>query len=110
MTYLNIQIPPTGYVGLIWRSMAEATASLSTVEGALTVRSRCYCMQGTPVTVFPQSTLNGTPICSNPSGTASYETCVAGQEESGCVSRKSRHQNSYNIPAEWKLNPGSLAT
>ena len=34
---------------------------------------------------YPQSTLNGTPTHSSLSGTESYETYVAGQEESGCV-------------------------
>ena len=34
---------------------------------------------------YPQSILNGTPTCSSHSDTASYETYVAGQEESGCV-------------------------
>ena len=32
---LHIQIPPTGYVGLILRSTAVATASRSTVEGSI---------------------------------------------------------------------------
>ena len=39
-------------------------------------------MHGTPVTVgaaYPQSTLNGTLTCSSLSGTASYETYVAGR-------------------------------
>ena len=35
---IHIQIPPTGYVGLIWCSTAEATASWSTVEGTLRVK------------------------------------------------------------------------
>ena len=34
--------------------------------------------------VYPQTTLNGTPTCSSLSGTASYETYVVGQKESGC--------------------------
>ena len=34
---------------------------------------------------YPQSTLNDAPTCSSLSGTASYETYVAGQEESGYV-------------------------
>ena len=34
---------------------------------------------------YPQSTLNGTPTDSSLNGTASYETHLAGQEESGCV-------------------------
>ena len=33
----------------------------------------------------PHRTLKGTVSCSNHSGTALYETHVAGQEESGCV-------------------------
>ena len=44
-----------------------------------------YCMYGTPSIAYPQSTLNSTPSCSSLSGTASYETYIAGQEESGCV-------------------------
>ena len=35
-----------------------------------------------------QCTLKGTPNCSNLSGTASYETYVASQKESGCVDAK----------------------
>ena len=34
---------------------------------------------------YPQSTLNSTATYSSLSGTASYETYVAGQGESGCV-------------------------
>ena len=34
---LHIEIPPTGYVGLILRSTAVATASRSTVEGTMRV-------------------------------------------------------------------------
>ena len=33
VTVVHIQIPPTGYVGLILRSTHVATASRSTVEG-----------------------------------------------------------------------------
>ena len=36
----------------------------------------------------PYSTLNGTPTCSNHSGTALYKTSIVGQEESGCVHTK----------------------
>ena len=32
---LHIQIPPTGYVGLILRSTAVATVSLNTIEGTM---------------------------------------------------------------------------
>ena len=39
---IHIQILPTGYVGLIWRSTAEATASWSIDEGTLRVH-RSYC-------------------------------------------------------------------
>ena len=40
---IHIQIPPTGYIGLILRSTAVATASRSTFEG--TMRVLCsYCM------------------------------------------------------------------
>ena len=38
---------------------------------------------------YPQSILNGTLTRSSLSGTASYETYVAGQEESGCVGSRS---------------------
>ena len=34
---------------------------------------------------YPQSTLKDTPPCRSHSGSASYETYVAGQEDSGCV-------------------------
>ena len=34
---------------------------------------------------YPLSTVNGTLTCSSLSGTELYETCIAGQEESGCV-------------------------
>ena len=41
-----------------------------------------------PVAVeYPHSILSGTLTCSSHSGTALYETHVAGQEESGCVYR-----------------------
>ena len=46
----------TGYVGIIWRSATEATASWSTIEGTLRVHCS-YCIQGTPVRVaalYPQ--------------------------------------------------------
>ena len=39
---LHIQIPKIGYVGLIWRSTAEASASWSTVEGTFRV-CHSYC-------------------------------------------------------------------
>ena len=36
-TYVHIQIPPTGYVGLILCSTTVATASWSTFEGTMRV-------------------------------------------------------------------------
>ena len=73
------RFPLTIYVGIIWCSDAEATASMSTVED--TLRACCsYWMHDTPVTVaaaYPQSALNGTPTCSSLSNTAPYETYVA---------------------------------
>ena len=83
---LHIQIPPTGYVGLLWCNTSEATASWSTVEGTLKVRCSCYDRRTVrAVAAAYHSTLNGTQTCSNPSGTASYETYVVGQKESGCA-------------------------
>ena len=75
---------PAKYIGLILLGTTEATASWSTVEGALRVRrSTVHALAA----AYPQSTLNGTPTCSILNGTVSYETYVAGQEESGCVYR-----------------------
>ena len=71
----------TGYIGLIWHSNAEATASWSIVEITLRV-CFSYCMHGTYVivtAVFPKSTLSGTPTCSSLGGTVSYKTFMAGQ-------------------------------
>ena len=54
--------------------------SWSTVEGTLRVHCS-FCMDSTPVTAgtsYPQSIPNSTPFCSSISGTASYETFVAG--------------------------------
>ena len=60
---VHIQIPPTGYVGLIWHSTIEATASYSTVEG--TYRVRCSYRDSSNVhavaAAYSQSTLKGTP-------------------------------------------------
>ena len=47
-----------------------------------------YCDSSTVhevLAAYPQSTLIGTPTCSSLSGTTSYETYIAHQEESGCV-------------------------
>ena len=57
---LHIQIPPTGYVGVILRTTA-ATASRSTVDGTRRVHA--------VTAVYPQSTLNSTPTYSNHGGT-----------------------------------------
>ena len=38
ITIIHTQIPTTSYLGLIWHSTAEATASYSTIEGTLKVR------------------------------------------------------------------------
>ena len=66
----------TGYVGLIWRSTAEATA----VVVPLRVRCRYYDNPATVVAAYPKRTLNGTPTCSSSlGGTVSYETYVAGR-------------------------------
>ena len=81
---LHIQIPPTGYVGLILCSTAMATASWGyiwmysdpTVTGA---------MAHAIAAGFPCSTLKDTSTGSNHRATALYETNVASQEESGCV-------------------------
>ena len=73
-SYLHIQIPPTGEVGLIWHSTVEATVSWSTIEGTLRVRCS-YFYKSTMHAVaaaYPQSTLNGTPTDSSLNGTASY--------------------------------------
>ena len=37
LSQIHIKIPPTGYVGLILRSTAVATASCGTVEGTTRV-------------------------------------------------------------------------
>ena len=57
-------------VGLMHRLYSVATVTGATIH--------------TEAAVYPQGTLNGTPICSSHSGTALYETYLAGQEESGC--------------------------
>ena len=83
---LNIQIPVTGLVVLISHSIAEATASWSTIEDILRVRCS-YCDRHTVHAVaaaYPQSTVSHTLTCSNLSGTASYETHIADLEKSGC--------------------------
>ena len=49
---------------------------------------------------YPQSILNGTPTCSNHSGTALYETNVAGEEESGCVCLFIQHEE-QRVPLIW---------
>ena len=89
LSFIHIQIPQTGYIGLIQCSTIEGTASWNTVEGTLRVATvpDVPSMQLLQHRTYPQSTLNGTPTAGAFSGTASYETNihVAGQEESGCV-------------------------
>ena len=67
-----------------------------------TLRVRCsYCRRSTVHAVaamYLQSTLNGIPTCSSLSGTTSYETYTAGQEESGYVSFDFRK----TPPHSWK--------
>ena len=80
----HIQISPTSYVGLIWRSAAVATASWTIHEGALKVSCSCFersyhaCSNcGIPWKVLP--------TCCSHSDTTLNETYIASQEESGCV-------------------------
>ena len=84
---LHIQIPPTGYIGLIWRSIAVATAGVVPLRvlwgySDTSVTEAAYPVAADPE--YPHSTLNSTAIFSSHIGTALYETHVAGQEESGC--------------------------
>ena len=63
-----------------------------------------YCIHGAPVTVaaeYPQSTIKGTPICSNHSGTALYKTITGGQSNLGVylIYFDSIIDNSYRGPA-----------
>ena len=75
---IHIQIPPTGYVGIIWCSTPENTASWSTTGGTLRVRWS-YCDR-IPVhavaAAYPSSILNSTPTCSSHNGTVLCETYV----------------------------------
>ena len=74
-----------------WSHMTQYRSGYckSTIEG--TLRVRCSSCDRSTVhaaaTAYPKSTLIGTPTCSSLSGTASYETHIAGKEESGCVGR-----------------------
>ena len=56
VSYLHIQIPTTGYVGLIWRSTTEVTVSCwSTTEGTLQLlhaRYSCHSSCSVPSTVL----------------------------------------------------------
>ena len=62
----------TGYVGLILRSTDVATASQSTVEGTMRVRSMRSASQPsvTVASKYPHSTLNSTVTYSSNSSTA----------------------------------------
>ena len=94
---IHIQIPPTGYVGLIWRGTTVAATSWEChdgwgyFEGTLQhlwqeYRPYSSCV---PLAAYPQlEYLQWYSNCSSLNGTASYETYVAGQEESGGVSLK----------------------
>ena len=86
---IHIQIPPDRLckVGLILRSTTVVNASRSTVEGPVrySAASGCAVALVTVASEYHHSTLKGTHTCSNHSGTASYETYIASQGESGCV-------------------------
>ena len=93
----------TSYIGLIWCSTTEATASWVPVEDTLTVRSS-YCMYCTAV--YPQSTLDSAPICSSLRGTASYETYVAAQRKVDVLFVQENDVNSQGSELSeimWKL-------
>ena len=66
---VHIQIPPSGYIGLIWRSTTEATASQSTAKDTLQLlrQSTVHSVAA----VYPRSTINGTPTRNSLSSTAS---------------------------------------
>ena len=79
--WVHIQIPPTGNIGLIWRSTAEATASWGIVEATLQLLWQEYhaCWSYSIPTKYPQRYSN----CSSLSCPVSYETY--GQKEARCV-------------------------
>ena len=54
--------------------------------------------------VCPKSTLNSTPTRSSLSGTASYETYIAGQKESGCVASRNEMKFSNILSLFQELN------
>ena len=72
---------PTSYVGLILCSTAVTIASWRTFDGATVIGATTHAVAAK----YPHSTLHSILTCSSLSGTALYETHVAGQEESGCV-------------------------
>ena len=80
---LHHQFFLVGYVGLIWHSTAEVTASRSTLEDTLRVCCS-YCMHDTAdiiVSAYPKSSPNSTITYNlQLSGTASYETYIASQK------------------------------
>ena len=86
-SYIQIQIPPTGYLGLIWCSTAEATLVYrwGYFEGMLQLlhaRYSCHSSCSIP-SKYPR---DSSPTCSRSlSSTASFKTYIASQEESGCV-------------------------
>ena len=86
---VHIQIPPTGYVGLILCSTAVATTSWSTF-GSWTLcrycdRSYRTCSSCRVPSWYPHGTVKGTLTCSSHRCSALYESYVARQEESWCV-------------------------
>ena len=80
---IHIQVPPTGYVGLILCSTTVAT-QVAVLLRVLCGYSDATVTKGWAATAhavaaeYPHSTLNGTVTCSSHSSTAYYETYVAG--------------------------------
>ena len=90
LVYLHIQIPPTSYVGLILCStlwLLQVTVPLKVQWGYsdATVTKGWEATAHAVAAEYPHSTLKGTPTCSSHSGTLSYETHAASQEEFGFV-------------------------
>ena len=77
---IHIQIPLSGYVGLITQYHCD-NCKLKYLCGYY----EATVMEAAVAAEYPHSTFNGTPSCSSHGSTPLYETHVAGQEESGCV-------------------------
>ena len=82
--HLHVQIPLTGYVGLILRSTTVATYVRIPLRVLWHYSDRDYTAHPGAVADH-HSTHNGTPTCSSYISTALYETHVTGLEDSGGV-------------------------